>query len=246
MSDRSNNEKGDGAVPGHVAIIMDGNGRWAGMRGFPRMEGHRRGAGVVRTIVETAGRCGVRYLTLFGFSSENWNRPPEEVHDLMALVKLYLRREVTELNNNNIRFLSIGDRSQLTADILEVIRNAEKTTENNNGLTLLLALSYGGRADIVAGIRSIVEGVSTGRIDSADITEGLLSNHLSTADIPDPDLLIRTGGEQRISNFLLWQMAYTEFVFLDCYWPEFGEAEFRDAIASYGNRDRRFGKTSSN
>lgn len=231
-------------APVHVAIIMDGNGRWAHARGLPRIEGHRRGAESVRASVRAATDSGVQYLTLFGFSSENWKRPADEVRDLMGLLKYYLHKEITELHTNNVRFCVIGDRAALSEDIVRLIDDAECRTHNNTGLTLILALSYGGRNDIVTAVQQIAMRVASGEILPDDVNEQLISDNLATADIPEPDLLIRTSGEQRISNFLLWQMAYTEFLFLDCHWPEFNEDRFTDAINTFRNRVRRFGASS--
>lgn len=234
-----------GGVPAHVAIIMDGNGRWAQSRGFPRAEGHRRGAEAVRRTVEAAVEMGVSYLTLFGFSSENWKRPESEVGDLMLLLRVYLRSEIAEMHRNDIRFRVIGDRTLLPKEVVDLIDHAEKTTEANTGLTLVLALSYGGRQEIVGAVRSLCEDVSAGRVDPCRIDAEMFEDHLLTKGIPDPDLLIRTSGEQRISNFLLWQLAYCEFVFLDVLWPDFGAAELEGAIREFQTRERRYG-TSAN
>ncbi len=228
-------------VPRHVAIIMDGNGRWAKKRGLPRVEGHRRGAETVKKIVKAADQSGIRFLTLFGFSSENWNRPKDEVGDLMGLVKFYLKREIDELHENNVRFAVIGDRERLSEDVTDVIEFAERRTLGNSGLTLVLALSYGGRADITSALKQIAQQVECGETSASDIDETLVSNHLYTRGFPDPDLLIRTGGDQRISNFLLWQMAYTEFWFTDCFWPDFDEKALVKALVTYGIRERRYG-----
>ena len=199
--------------PVHVAIIMDGNGRWAQSRGLPRAMGHKSGAEAVRRTVEAAGEYGVSYLTLFGFSSENWNRPKQEIGDLMGLLRLYLRSEIAELHSKNVRLLMIGDRSRFEPDIIGLIEEAERTTAENSGLTLVLALSYGGRQEIAAAVQAIARDAAEQRLDPADIDDSTVRRYLLTAEIPDPDLLIRTSGEQRISNFLLWQVAYTEFVF---------------------------------
>jgi undecaprenyl diphosphate synthase len=232
---------GDAPLPVHVAIIMDGNGRWASAKGLPRTEGHRRGAESVRTVIKAASRLGVRYLTLFGFSSENWKRPSGEVMDLMGLLRLYLRKELAELHKQGVRFRVIGDRSRLPVDIQDLITVAEQRTRDNVGLNLVLALSYGGRAEIVNSARIMAERVKSGELDPADIDENLFAGSLETADIPDPDLLIRTSGEQRLSNFLLWQTAYTEFVFTDTLWPDFRTEEFEHALSQYQSRDRRYG-----
>ena len=231
----------DDAVPVHVCVIMDGNGRWAAARGLPRAEGHRRGADSARQVIKEAARLGVGYLTLFGFSSENWKRPSGEVSDLMGLLRLYLRKELADLHKQGVRFRVIGERSRLPEDVQDLIRNAEDRTRANTGLNLVIALSYGGRAEIVNTARALAEKVQAGEMDPADITEETFAGNLETSDIPDPDLLIRTSGEQRISNFLLWQCAYTEFVFTETLWPDFGAQPFRDAISEYQSRDRRYG-----
>jgi undecaprenyl diphosphate synthase len=232
-----------GGIPAHVAIIMDGNGRWAAARGLPRSRGHRKGADSVKTAVKSAMELGVRYLTLYGFSSENWKRPVEEVRDLMGLLRIYLRSEVAELRQNDIRVRFIGERGVLSPDIVNLIEDCEASTAHNSGLVLTVALSYGARAEIATAARHIAIEVRDGKLDPARIDEGLFSTYLETAGIPDPDLLIRTSGEKRISNFLLWQSAYSEFVFVDTLWPDFGRAEFFDAVAEYQRRDRRYGMT---
>ena len=227
--------------PRHVAIIMDGNGRWARARGLPKVEGHRQGTEAVRTAIEAAIRNGVRYLTLYGFSSENWNRPRREVDDLMGLLRRYLRSEIAELHKNNIRLRVIGDRTQLSGDIVRLIEESEAQTAGNTKLDLILALSYGGRDEITAAAQRLGEKVQSGELAPGGITEDEFVKCLETADIPDPDLLIRTSGEKRISNFLLWQLAYAEFVFLDALWPEFTAEHFGQALSEFGLRDRRFG-----
>jgi undecaprenyl diphosphate synthase len=232
---------GAGSTPLHVAIIMDGNGRWARARGLPRTAGHRRGAETVRTIVEAAADMGVSILTLFGFSSENWSRPESEVRDLMGLLRLYLRNEISTLAKNGVRLRVIGERSRLAPDIVALIEEAEAKTAENRRLTLVVALNYGGRQEIVAAARHLAMEAEAGRIEGRLIDEDLFARHLFTADLPDPDLLIRTSGEQRISNFLLWQMAYTEFVFVDSLWPDFSREEFEKAIREYQGRERRYG-----
>jgi len=229
--------------PAHVAIIMDGNGRWARARGFPRIEGHRRGAEAVRRTIRAAKEAGISYLTLFGFSSENWKRPLEEVRDLMGLLRFYLGREIAELHKNGVQFRVIGDRTQLDPDIVKLIEDAEKRTADNTGLKVILALSYGGRAEITSAVKSIVTNVQSGDLALEEIDEATVSRHLYTRDIPDPDLLIRTSGERRISNFLLWQLAYAEFVFLDVLWPDFGAEELERALIEFDGRERRFGGT---
>jgi undecaprenyl diphosphate synthase len=230
-----------GALPRHIAIIMDGNGRWAQARGLPRIAGHRRGAEAVRRTLTAAADLGIRYLTLFGFSSENWKRPLAEVDDLMGLLRHYLRGEIAELHRNNVRLRVIGDRDRLAPDIVTLITNAEALTHDNSGVNLTIALSYGGRAEIMAAMRAMAEKAAAGALMPEAIDEAAVSRHLFTADIPDPDLLIRTSGEQRISNFLLWQCAYSELVFTKTLWPDFGRAALEEAIADYGCRERRYG-----
>ncbi len=244
MSERTDAVPAAGTTPGapvHVAIIMDGNGRWAKQRGLPRVAGHRRGAEAVRATVKAAAELGVRYLTLFGFSSENWKRPLAEIDDLMGLLRHYLRGEIAELHRNGVRLRIIGDRERLAPDIVTLIANAEAMTAGNGGLNLIIALSYGGRADIVAAARRLAAAAADGRIALADIDERSFAASLSTAGVPDPDVLIRTSGEQRISNFLLWQSAYAEMVFLDTLWPDFSKRDLEDAITEFQRRDRRYG-----
>ena len=228
-------------LPQHVAIIMDGNGRWAKARGLPRIAGHRRGAEAVRRTVTAAGELGIPYLTLFGFSSENWKRPLAEVDDLMGLLRHYLRGEIAELHRNGVRLRVIGDRGRLAPDIVTLIANAEALTRDNAGVNLTIALSYGGRDEIITAVRALIGKAAAGELSPEEIDEAVISEHLFTADIPDPDLLIRTSGEQRISNFLLWQCAYSELVFTKTLWPDFGQADLEQAIADYGGRERRYG-----
>lgn len=230
-----------GTVPRHIAIIMDGNGRWAAKRGLPRVMGHRNGAEALRRTIKAAAALGIPYLTLFGFSSENWKRPPSEVDDLMGLLRHYLRGEIAELHRQGVRLRVIGDRARLAADIVTLIENAEGLTRDNGGVNLTVALSYGGRAEIVAAARAIARKAADGEIDPEAIDEAVIARHLFTADLPDPDLLIRTSGEQRISNFLLWQCAYAELVFTTTLWPDFGRADLEQAIADFGCRERRYG-----
>ncbi len=232
-------------VPVHIAVIMDGNGRWAKARGLPRTAGHKKGVDAVRETVEGAAEMGVKYLTLFGFSSENWKRPETEVSDLMGLLKYYLQREIATLHKKNIRFRIIGDRSRLSGDIVKLIENGEQLTKGNQGLQLTIALSYGGQADITHAAKLLAEDVASGKITPDQITEEKLSEKLSTFDLPDPDLLIRTSGENRISNFLLWQTAYSEFVFVDTLWPEFDKNELAKAVGIFQKRERRFGAIGS-
>jgi undecaprenyl diphosphate synthase len=237
----SSNLAPPGSPPRHIAIIMDGNGRWAQARGLPRIAGHRQGAEALRRTVRAAGELGIPYLTLFGFSSENWKRPLSEIDDLMGLLRHYLRGEIAELHRNGVRLRVIGDRERLAPDIVTLIANAETLTRDNTGVNLTIALSYGGRAEIIAVMRMLAAQAAAGRLPPDAIDEAVISQHLFTADIPDPDLLIRTSGEQRISNFLLWQCAYSELVFTKTLWPDFGRADLEQAIADFGCRDRRYG-----
>ena len=227
--------------PAHVAIIMDGNGRWAKKRMLPKVAGHKRGADVVRKCVEDAVELGIKYLTLYAFSSENWNRPEDEVNDLMTLLQRYLTKEVDNLHEKNIRISFIGNRSRLSDNIRALLDSAEKRTANNTRLCLTLALSYGGRSEIIDAAKEVAQMVKSGALDCNDITEELFASHLHTSHIPDPDLIIRTSGEQRISNFLLWQIAYAEFVFLDVLWPDFNREMLEKALEEYYGRDRRYG-----
>jgi undecaprenyl diphosphate synthase len=220
---------------------MDGNGRWAKARGLPRVAGHKRGAEAVRRTVTGAAELGIQYLTLYGFSSENWKRPPAEIDDLMGLLRLYLNNEIEELDRKGVRLRVIGQRSRLQPDIVRLIEGAERRTAGNRKLNLIVALSYGGRAEIVEAARCIAEGVRAGRIDPAAVDEDQFERFLYTAGIPDPDLLIRTSGEKRISNFLLWQCAYAELVFLERLWPDFTRNDLESAITEYHGRDRRYG-----
>jgi undecaprenyl diphosphate synthase len=229
------------SLPRHIAIIMDGNGRWAKARGLPRIIGHRNGAEAVRRTLTAAAELGVPYLTLFGFSSENWKRPHSEVDDLMGLLRHYLRGEIADLHANGVRLRVIGDIGRLSPDIAGLIRNAETLTQGNGRINLTIALSYGGRAEIVAAARAVAAEVAAGRLGVERIDEDVMAHHLFTADLPDPDLLIRTSGEQRISNFLLWQCAYAELVFTKTLWPDFGRGDLEQAIAEYGCRERRYG-----
>ncbi len=225
------------AIPRHVAVIMDGNGRWAAARNYPRVTGHREGAKAVRRTIEAAILHGVRYLTLFAFSSENWSRPAEEVADLTFLMKHYLRTELNELHEQGVRLVVIGERERFGDKLEAELVAAEHKTAHNDRLTLVMALSYGGRADIVLAAR---RAMATG-MAADELTEQNFSALLSTGNIPDPDLLIRTSGEKRISNFLLWQLAYAELVFSPVLWPDFGAADFADALEEYATRERRFG-----
>lgn len=229
------------AIPNHVAIIMDGNGRWAKKRFLPRAAGHRQGAEAVRKTVRGAVDLGIRYLTLYAFSSENWNRSPEEVDDLMGLLRLYIRQEITELDKSGVRLRFIGDLSRLATDINALINEAEAKTVENTTLTLTIAVSYGGQAEIVAAMKDVARRVAKGALQPEQITDEVIAGALYTRDLPDPDLVIRTSGEQRLSNFLLWQTAYSELVFTDTLWPEFNFESLKAAVLEYGARERRFG-----
>ena len=233
----------DAMIPTHVAVIMDGNGRWAQARGLPRHAGHRSGVKAVRETVETAAKRGVSYLTLFAFSSENWRRPAEEVGRLMSLFLEALQREVDDLHRNNVRLTFIGAREELQAGLIRKISAAEEKTSDNTGLNLIIAVAYGGRWDIVTAARKLAGKVLDQEIAVADIDDEKLAGELALAGIPDPDLLIRTGGEQRVSNFLLWNLAYAELCFCDNLWPEFGERQFDEALSFYASRQRRYGHT---
>ena len=229
------------SVPRHVAIIMDGNGRWARARGLPRIAGHRAGAQAVRRTIEAAMRQGVAWLTLYAFSSENWRRPQAEVTDLTGLLRHYLRNEIAELAREGVRLRVIGDRERFDADIREELAAAERLTAGNRRLNLTVALSYGGRAEIVAAAQACAAAALAGRLDPDGLDENTFGRFLFTADVPDPDLVVRTSGERRLSNFLLWQSAYAELVFLDVYWPDFGPEHFSEALAEFARRERRFG-----
>jgi undecaprenyl diphosphate synthase len=231
-------------IPRHIAIIMDGNGRWANSRGGMRVMGHKAGVDSVREITEACAEIGVKYLTLYAFSTENWNRPRTEVNALMRILIRALRKEAGRLNDNNIRLVAIGQIDRLPENIRQELSEAIETTRNNDRMMLCIALSYSGRWDITEANRKIAEKIKSGELEPSDITDELISAHLSTANIPDPDLIIRTSGEYRISNFLLWQLAYSELVITDTYWPDFRRPNLMQAIASYQKRERRFGKTS--
>ncbi|MET3854674.1 MULTISPECIES: isoprenyl transferase [unclassified Rhizobium] len=233
------------SMPEHVAIIMDGNGRWAKQRGLPRAMGHRKGVEAVRETVRAAGDAGVKYLTLFAFSSENWRRPEAEVSDLMGLLKAFIRRDLAELHSENVRIRIIGDRYTLRSDILDLLLEAEETTRNNTALTLVIAFNYGSRDEIARAMVSLAKDVEAGVLRAQDVTPALINARLDTAGIPDPDLIIRTSGEERLSNFLLWQAAYSEFIFVPEYWPDFGRELFYSALEKFAARDRRFGGLSS-
>jgi len=229
--------------PAHVAIIMDGNGRWAQARGLPRIEGHRRGVQAVRAAVRAAGELGIRILTIYSFSQENWSRPPGEVSDLMGLLRRFVRQDLRELAQSGVGIRVIGGRDDLPPDIRALVEEAEATTRGNERMTLVVAFNYGSRQEIAAAARTLAAEAAAGRLDPAAVTADLFGAHLSTAGLPDPDLIIRTSGEQRLSNFLLWQAAYAEFVFLPIFWPDFDRAALEDAIRVYHARERRFGGT---
>ena len=229
------------SLPRHVAVIMDGNGRWAKTRHLPRVEGHRRGADSAREIIRTAGEIGIKYLTLYAFSAENWNRPKDEVDALMKYLVHYLKSETAELNKNNVRLEVIGQIWRLPDNVQEHLRKSIATLSRNNGLTLVMALSYGSRLEIVDAVRQVAEKVKSGKLEPADITEKIISDHLWTRSVPDPDLLIRTSGEMRVSNFLLWQISYAELVVTPTLWPDFRKPNFFAALEEYAKRHRRFG-----
>ena len=229
--------------PRHVAIIMDGNGRWARARSLSRLAGHERGAEAVRRTVQACRETSIEYLTLYAFSSENWKRPPAEVDDLMGLLRIYLQREIVDLNSQGVRLRFIGSRERLAPDIISLLEESEEKTAENIGLVLSIALNYGSQNEIACAARKLAEEAVAGELDPASIDEELFAGRLETAGIPDPDLLIRTSGEKRLSNFLLWQSAYAELVFLDICWPDFSRDNLDAAIEEYHRRDRRFGAT---
>ncbi len=228
-------------MPRHVAVIMDGNGRWAAARGLPRVEGHRRGVEALRRTVRAAGELGISILTIFSFSSENWSRPASEIRDLLMLLRRFIRNDLAELHKSNVRVRIIGDREALERDIRSLLQEAEELTRNNDGLLLVVAFNYGGRQEIARAARRLADEAANGRLQAKDITPELLAQHLDAPDLPDPDVIIRTSGEQRLSNFLLWQSAYSELVFVPTYWPDFDRAALEGAIAEYRRRERRFG-----
>ena len=229
------------SLPRHVAIIMDGNGRWAKQRGLPRVEGHRVGAESVRAIIRTAGELGIKYLTLYAFSVENWNRPKDEVDALMKYLAHYMKTEFAELNRSNVRLEVIGQIHRLPEFVQKQLRKTQEGLFRNNGLTLIMALSYGGRTELVDAMRGIAAKVKRGELEPGDITEKVISDHLWTRNVPDPDLLIRTSGEMRVSNFLLWQISYAELVITPTLWPDFKKPQFFAALEEYAKRHRRFG-----
>jgi undecaprenyl diphosphate synthase len=227
--------------PRHIAIIMDGNGRWAKARGLPRAAGHKAGVEALRETIRAAGKMDIPFLTLFAFSSENWSRPRSEVSDLMGLLKLFIRRDLADLHRENVRVRIIGEREGLAKDIRGLLTEAEALTETNTGLTLVIAFNYGSRNEITRAVKRLVADVASGVLANDDITPEAISTRLDTADIPDPDMIIRTSGEMRLSNFLLWQAAYSEFMFLPCYWPDFRPSNLVEAIETFQMRERRFG-----
>ncbi|MER9071095.1 isoprenyl transferase [Mesorhizobium sp. M0902] len=229
------------ATPAHVAIIMDGNGRWAKARGLPRLAGHRAGVEALRKTVRAAPGLGISFLTVYAFSSENWSRPKSEVSDLMGLLKLFIRRDLAELHQSGVRIRVIGDRAGLQPDIRGLLEEAETLTLSNEALTLVIAFNYGGRDEIVRTARKLAAAAARGEIESDAITADSFASSLDTEGIPDPELVIRTSGELRLSNFLLWQAAYSELVFLPCYWPDFSREHLSDALRDFAGRERRFG-----
>ena len=228
-------------IPVHVAIIMDGNGRWAKKRGLPRTAGHAQGARVVEQILDDADHMGIRYLTVYAFSTENWSRPDSEVKALMNLLRTYMKTSLAKCARNNVRIRVIGDKSRLDSDLQASIANLEKETASNTGIGFQIAINYGSRDEIVRALRKAAQRVKDSELNPEDITEDMISDGLDTAGIPDPDLLIRTGGEERISNFLLWQTAYSELYFCDAAWPDFNKAELEKAVDAFNNRERRYG-----
>jgi undecaprenyl diphosphate synthase len=228
-------------APRHIAIIMDGNGRWAKARGLPRSEGHRRGVEALRKAVRAVGEIGVKVLTIFSFSAENWMRPASEIRDLLGLLRRFIRNDLAELHSNNVRVRVIGERDDLDPDIRRLLEEAEELTRDNDGLVLVVAFNYGSRQEIARAARRIAEKVATGAVAPADVTADLIGRHLDLPELPEPDLIIRTSGEQRLSNFLLWQAAYSELVFLPVHWPDFDRAALETALVEYRRRERRFG-----
>lgn len=228
-------------IPEHVAIIMDGNGRWASLRGLPRFEGHRRGVESVRKTVKASIEIGIKYLTIFSFSAENWSRPAAEIMELMGLLKRFIRHDLADLNNQNVRMKIIGERENLSKDLRLLLDEAETSTAANTGLILTVAFNYGGRQEILRAAQAMAKAVEEGKVKAENITKDTFEGFLDTAGTPPPDLLIRTSGEQRISNFLLWQCAYSEFVFLPVLWPDFDKSHLESALLEYGGRERRYG-----
>jgi undecaprenyl diphosphate synthase len=239
--DISQSAKAPFKAPRHVAIIMDGNGRWAAARGLPRAEGHRRGVEALRRTIRAAGEIGIEFVTIFSFSAENWSRPVSEVRELMGLLRRFIRNDLAELHQNNVRVRIIGERQSLDPEIERLLVEAEELTKDNNGLTLVVAFNYGARQEIARAAQRVAEQVAQGKLDPAAITVETIGRCLDAPDVPDPDLIIRTSGEQRLSNFLLWQAAYSELVFVPIYWPDFDRAALEAAIREYQQRERRFG-----
>ena len=228
-------------IPAHVALILDGNGRWAKKRGLPRQLGHKKGCETLEQVVEDAARLGIRYLTVYGFSTENWKRPEEEVGALMQLFRFYMVRLLKVASANNVRVKMIGDRTRFDQDIIDGINRLESETKNNTGLTFVIAVNYGGRDEITRAVKKLAADCAAGKQDPEEITEQVVASYLDTAGMPDPDLLIRTSGELRLSNYLLWQLAYTEIYVTECLWPDFDQEELEKAIIAYNRRDRRYG-----
>jgi len=241
MSNSAFAEIGDFTVPRHVAIIMDGNGRWAAARGLPRGEGHRRGVEALRRTVRAAGDLGIGFLTIFSFSAENWSRPPAEILELMGLLRRFIRRDLADLHRRGVRVRVIGEREDLDPDIRRLLEEAEELTKDNGKLVLVVAFNYGARQEIARAARRMAAQVAAGDLALNAVTADKLAGYLDAPDVPDPDLIIRTSGEQRLSNFLLWQAAYSELVFVPAYWPEFDRTALEDAIIEYRRRERRFG-----
>ena len=232
---------GPAGMPRHVAMIMDGNGRWAAQRKLPRAAGHKQGAESLRAMLHSCRKLGVRYLTVYAFSAENWQRPESEINDLFGLMSHYIKRELKEIAGNRIRLRIIGDMSRVPSDLRQQITEAEKATAGNDDFTFTICFSYGARQEITSAAQRMAQDVQAGKLSPEAITEATLNSYLFTADMPEPDLLIRTGGEKRLSNFLLWQSAYTEFYFTDTLWPDFGEADFSEACRNFSYRERRYG-----
>lgn len=230
-------------VPSHIAIIMDGNGRWASKRGLPRSMGHKKGAEVVEKVARSAHELGVKFLTLYAFSTENWNRNAEEVNTLMSLLRTYLQKGLKDIQKDNVKIKFIGERYMLDDDIVSSMEEIEKQSLNNTGLTLCIALSYGSRQEIINAVKTMCADINNGKMDIEDINMENMSKYLYTSDMPDPDLIIRTSGEQRISNYLLWQAAYSELYFTDIHWPDFDKKELEKIIKNYATRERRYGKS---
>ena len=240
-TDKNNLEQSDLNIPEHVALILDGNGRWAKKRGLPRTAGHKQGCVTVEQTVEDAARLGIKYLTVYGFSTENWKRSTEEVGALMQLFRYYLKRLLKIAKANNVRVKMIEDRTRFDRDIIQGIDTLERETKDNTGMTFVIAVNYGGRDEITRAVKKMMEDCREGRLEADSVTEQVVASYLDTAGIPDPDLLIRTSGEIRLSNYLLWQLAYSEIIVTDCLWPDFNKEELLKAIAQYNKRDRRFG-----